>query len=64
MYFYLCPEVREFEYIISDGSYVYREAYLPEDTKTIETIVRQFMKWLDKTNLVDLYCQNWRSKYA
>ena len=44
--------------------YVYREAYLPEDTETIETIVRQFMKWLDKTNLVDLYCQNWRSKYA
>ena len=64
MYFYLCPEVREFEYIISDGSYVYREAYLPEDTEPIETIVRQFMKWLDKANLVDLYCQNWRSKYA
>lgn len=52
MYFYLCPEVREFEYIISDGSYVYREAYLPEDTEPIETIVRQFMKWLDKANLV------------
>ena len=30
----------------------------------VETTVRQFMGWLDKTNLVDLYCQNWRSKYA
>ena len=63
MYFYLCPEVRMFEYIISDGSYVYRESYLPEDTEPIETTIRQFMAWLDKTNLVDLYCQNWRSKY-
>ena len=64
MYFYLCPEVQRFEYIISDGSYVYREAYLPEDTEHIEKTVRQFMSWLDKTNFVDLYCQNWRSKYA
>ena len=64
MYFYLCPEVRRFEYIVSDGNYVYREAYLPEDTEPIENTVRQFMAWLDKTNLVGLYCQNWRSKYA
>lgn len=64
MYFYLCPEVRRFEYIISDGNYVYREVYLPEDTEHIEKTIRQFMAWLDKTNLVGLYCQNWRSKYA
>ena len=64
MYFYLCPEVRRFEYIISDGNYVYREAYLPEDTDPIEKTVQQFMLWLDKTNLVDLYRQNWRSKYT
>ena len=64
MYFYLCPEVRRFEYIISDGNYVYREVYLPEDTEPIEKTIRQFMAWLDKTNLVGLYCQNWRSKYA
>ena len=64
MYFYLCPEVRRFEYIISDGNYVYREVYLPEDTEPIEKTIRQFMTWLDKTNLVGLYCQNWRSKYA
>lgn len=64
MYFYLCPEVRRFEYIISDGNYVYREGYDPEDADPIEKTIRQFMSWLDKTNLVDLYCQNWRSKYA
>ena len=63
MYFYLCPEVQRFEYIISDGNYIYREAYSPEDTVPIENTVRQFMSWMDKTSLVDLYCQNWRSKY-
>ena len=64
MYFYLCPEVQRFEYIISDGNYIYREAYSPEDTVPIENTVRQFMRWMDKTSLVDLYCQNWRSRYA
>ena len=64
MYFYLCPEVRRFEYIISDGNYVYRESYLPEDTEPIEKTVRQFMIWMDRAGLVDLYCENWRSKYA
>ena len=64
MYFYLCPEVQKFEYIISDGSYVYRESYLPDDTDPIEKTVRQFMIWMDRAGLVDLYCENWRSKYA
>ena len=64
MYFYLCPEVQRFEYIISDGNYIYREAYSPEDTVPIENTVRQFMRWMDKTSLVDLYRQNWRSRYA
>ena len=64
MYFYLCPEVRRFEYIISDGSYVYREAYLPEDTESIEKTIRQFMTLMDRAGLMDLYCENWRSKYA
>ena len=49
---------------ISDGNYIYREAYSPEDTVPIENTVRQFMRWMDKTSLVDLYCQNWRSRYA
>ena len=64
MYFYLCPEVRRFEYVISDGDYVYREAYIPEDVVPIEKTIHGFMAWMDRMNLVDLYCENWRSKYA
>ena len=64
MYFYLCPEVRRFEYIISDGSYVYREGYDPEDTEPIEKTINGFMSWMDRMGLVKVYCENWRSKYA
>lgn len=63
MYFALVPEAKRFEYVICDGSWVYREAYEPEDVEPIETTIKQFMEFLDRQNLVDLYCEKWRSKY-
>ena len=64
MYFYLCPEAHRFEYIICDGNFVYREAYLPEDVEPIGKTVSAFMAWMEHMGLVRLYCDNWRSKYA
>lgn len=63
MYFYLCPEAREFQYLISDGKWIYREVYRPDEVQPIEKTVQAFMNWLDKTNNVRLFCDNWRSKY-
>jgi hypothetical protein len=63
MYFYLCPEAREFQYLISDGKWIYREVYRPDEAQPIEKTIRAFMNWLDKTNNVQLFCDNWRSKY-
>lgn len=63
MYFYLCPEAYEFQYLICDGKYVYREIYRPDDVEPIDVIIGKFMGWMDKTNLVDTYCKNWASKY-
>lgn len=64
MYFELCPEAREFQYIISDGAYVYREKYTRDDIpQTIENIIGHFMAWLKQFGLIDLYTQNWQSKY-
>ena len=63
MYFYLCPEVREFQYLISDGKWIYREVYRPDEVQPIEKTIRAFMAWLDKTNNVSLFCDNWRSQY-
>jgi len=63
MYFYLCPEVREFQYLISDGKWAYREAYRPDDVEPIDHTIRTFMKWLDKTDNVRLFCEYRKSKY-
>ena len=63
MYFYLCPEAREFTYIISDGKWVYQESYRPEDSEPVEHIIRRFMAFMDTFCLVDTYCENWKSKY-
>jgi hypothetical protein len=63
MYFALVPEAREFQYKICDGKYVYTEKYTPEETQSIETTIIGFMKFLDNHQLVDVYCENWRSKY-
>lgn len=63
MYFYLCPEAYEFQYLICDGKYCYRETYRPDEVEPIEKKISRFMNWLDKTNNVDLYCENWKSQY-
>ena len=63
MYLALVPEAREFQYKICDGKYVYTETYRPEETEPIERIIKSFMGFLDKMDLVDTYCTAWRSKY-
>lgn len=62
MYFALVPESREFQYLSSDGKYVYRETYRPEDVQPIEITIRQFVEFLKKYNLWDTYCENWKTK--
>lgn len=62
MYFALVPEAYEFRYIISDGKYVYREKYTPADVQPIEKTIAHFMNFLEKHDLVDLYCENWKTK--
>ena len=63
MYFYLCPEVREFQYLVSDGTWLYREVYRPDEVQPIDKTIGTFMDWLDRTDNVRLFCDNWRSNY-
>lgn len=59
MYFALVPEAYEFQYLISDGSYLYREIYRPEDTEPIEKEIRLFMRYLEQRNLIDIFVKKW-----
>ncbi len=63
MYFALVPEARSFTYLICDGEYVYRETYYPDDVEPIERTIKHFMDFLDRMNLMEVYRENWRSKY-
>ena len=63
MYFALVPEAFEFQYKISDGEHVYTETYYPEDAYPIEGMIRNFMTFLERMNLIETYMANWKSKY-
>ena len=60
MYLELVPEARLFEYIISDGKWVYREKYPREIVPSIRDTINQFYKYLLQHNLWEIYEQYWR----
>ena len=59
-YAYLVPEARRFTYIISDGTWVYRERYPREIIEPIEPYIKNFMQFLDMHNLVNIYTEKWQ----
>ena len=59
-YAYLVPEARRFTYIISDGTWVYRERYPREIIEPIEPYIKNFMQFLDMHNLVNIYAEKWQ----
>ena len=63
MYLALVPEAYAFKYLICDGTYIYTETYRPDEVEPIERTIKQFMDFLDRQNLVEVFCENWKSKY-
>ena len=60
MYLALVPEAVDFTYIISDGKYVYRERYPRDIVPPIEPTINNFMQYLKKHGLWEVYCEKWR----
>lgn len=60
LYLSLVPEARDFTYIISDGKYVYREKYPRDIVPPIEPTINNFMQYLKKHGLWEVYCEKWR----
>lgn len=60
MYITLVPEAKDFTYIISDGTYVYRERYPRDIVPPIEPSIKQFFEFLKKHNLWNTYQEKWR----
>ena len=60
LYLALVPEARRFEYLSSDGTWVYKEIYPREIVDPIEPSLRQFMAYLKKHDLWKTYIEKWR----
>ncbi len=73
IYFELCPESNEFEYLICNNYRegkeledlnIYHEVYLREDiTMDIRQEIDYFINWLKTVDLYNLYLKNWESIY-
>lgn len=59
MYMKLLPEAKKFVYLIFDGTHTYMETYRPGDFRPIESIVSDFIGWLQEMNLFDEYKKYW-----
>lgn len=61
-YFYLVPEARLFQYLVSDGTDLYIEQYTPEDTVNAEDLIAEFVEFLNVTGLMETYKEHWAAK--
>ena len=59
MYLALVPEAMDMTYIISDGKWVYRERYPRDIVPPIQTTVNQFLVFLEKQNLIEIFERKW-----
>ncbi len=58
-YFYIVPEAREFQYLVSDGEDVYIETYLREQSRHIGAFIHDFLDSIKGMGLLDLYKEKW-----
>ena len=62
---YLCATLADkFEYVISDGSCVFKEGYnkSPKMEQELKTSILEFLNWLKINNIFDVYVNLWDAK--
>jgi hypothetical protein len=62
-YFELVPEAYKFQYLVCDGKDIFVETYTPDEVEPITKTIEQFMGFLERTELIQTYFDNWKSKY-
>lgn len=63
MYLFLVPEARKFQYKVCDGTYIYTETYRPDEVEPIERTIANFMRFLEKMSLIDVFKSHWKARY-
>lgn len=62
MYFAIVPEASCFTYLVSNGSEVWSEPYLREETPDIHGVISDFADWLVATGYMTIYKEHWLTK--
>lgn len=62
MYMELVSEAKEFIYIVSNGSRVWRETYRREECRPVLDIIQEFVSYLRETELLSTYKYFWKAK--
>lgn len=61
-YLYALPEANRFEYLVSDGNDLYKEAYDRTNTRPISEIIAEFVQSVSAMGLLELYKEKWAAK--
>lgn len=61
-YFFIEPEAREFQYLVSDGVDLYTETYTRANSRPFKEIAAEFISSLEAMKLLDLYKEKWIAK--
>jgi len=58
-YFELIPEAKDFTYLVTNGSWVWRETYRREESPGIIPTISDFFSWLEMQGLMEVYKTKW-----
>lgn len=61
VYLEIVPEAKAFTYLVSNGTEVWTERYLREDTPAISPIIYDFIDWLSVQGLLKLFQEKWQA---
>ena len=61
LYLYMVPEAHLFQYLVSDGTDLYIEQYTPDETVSAESLIAEFVEFLNSTGLMDEYKKHWQA---
>ncbi|MEN6487269.1 MAG: hypothetical protein ABFD66_00045 [Smithella sp.] len=61
-YLDIVPEAKMFTYLVSNGTYVWKETYRRDEVPSIIPVIEDFLNWLELQGLMETYKAKWLSK--
>lgn len=59
MYLEIVPEAKDFTYLVSNGSEVWKEKYRRDETPSIIPTITDFLHYMKHTGLMEIYLDRW-----